>query len=78
MLCAQLHSCPCVQFYAIRLGVIQVMCRSSQDYYRKYARENFVTWNDESDPEKIKMLLDKAPADAEWVLQKVRILDMRE
>lgn len=47
-------------------------CRRERAYYQVYLRENFVTYNDEPDEDKIAALLEKATHDAEYVLQKVR------
>jgi hypothetical protein len=46
-------------------------CRASQSYYRVYIRENFVTWSDEADPDKINALISKAQSDADFILHKV-------
>lgn len=45
--------------------------RRNQEYYRTYLRENFVTWRDEDDLERIKSLVAKAEADSDYVLSKV-------
>jgi hypothetical protein len=47
-------------------------CRKAQGYYRVYVRENFVSWNDEEDHDKIQALIDKAEHDMKYILDKVR------
>jgi hypothetical protein len=51
--------------------------RRQQGYYRNYARENFVTWDDEEDEQKIAALMQKGKDDAAYIVRKVRKLTLQ-
>ena len=53
------------------MSIAAFVCRRNQTYYREYLRENFVTWRDEEDPERIEALLRRAGADADYIVNKV-------
>lgn len=48
------------------------MClfRESRTYYRNYIRQNFVAHSDETDGDRLALMLRKARDDAAWVLRK--------
>lgn len=53
-------------------SMISWACRNKQQYYQKYARENFVTWNDEQDPDRIAALITKGYDDTAYIVKTVR------
>lgn len=46
-------------------------CRSSWSYYRRHIRENFEAFADETDPQRVEQLIQRAQKDADWVVAKV-------
>eukprot|EP00884_Botryococcus_braunii_P022452 jgi/Botrbrau1/8891/Bobra.0148s0011.1 len=44
--------------------------RSSWSYYRRYIRENFEAFSDETDPQRLRQLIQQARKDAGWVVAK--------
>lgn len=49
------------------------ICRKSRSYYRVHIRQNYTAHDDETDPERIVEIIEKAERDAAWVVEKVSL-----
>eukprot|EP00892_Ulva_mutabilis_P009342 jgi/Ulvmu1/6780/UM030_0118.1 len=56
--------------YRHLLRGIRSLPPKAQSYYRVYARENMVTWQDEEDQDRIQALIKKANEDLQFILKK--------
>lgn len=52
------------------LRLTNLLPAESRGYYRNYARENFVNYKDETDPQVVQALLRRAYDHSVWVLNK--------
>jgi len=59
-----------LQLYKHLLRSVQKLPPEAQAYYKHYVKQGFNSHEDESDPERVKQIIDKAVEDASWVVQK--------
>lgn len=60
-----------VQLYRLLLRCCrQLPTAAMQQHYRHAIRQGYVSHSDEDDPERIQMMIQRAVADAGWVLDK--------
>ena len=46
-------------------------CSETRSYYKVHIRENYIAHDDETDPQRIAEIVEKAKRDAAWVVEKV-------
>jgi len=59
-----------IQLYRYLQRVIRKLPEESRDYYRHNVRQQFISHNDEVDPQRIQQILERAVEDSEWILKK--------
>ncbi|GBG67851.1 hypothetical protein CBR_g972 [Chara braunii] len=64
---------PALQLYRRIIRVSRRLPEDAVNYYRQYAKENFVTFMDESDPDRILDLIKRGVDHTKWVLRKYEI-----
>jgi len=59
-----------VQLYRHLLRRIRLLPDNSKPYYKNYVRQGFNSHKDESDPERVQQIINRAIEDAEWIVKK--------
>lgn len=59
-------------FHEIQSVIRKHLPKQTQGYYRNYCKENFYTFSDETDPQRVRDLMVRAEEHVRWVLKKVR------
>lgn len=58
-------------FREIQAVIRKYLPKQTQDYYKSYCKENFYTFSDEADPQRVRDLMVRAEEHVRWVLKKV-------
>uniref|UniRef100_A0A194AK89 LYR motif-containing protein 9 n=1 Tax=Pinctada fucata TaxID=50426 RepID=A0A194AK89_PINFU len=61
-----------VQLYRHLLKCIKVLPKDAQGYYRHYIRQGFKSHSDETDPERIKQIIERAKEDVQYIVEKYK------
>jgi hypothetical protein len=58
-------------FREIQAVIRKYLPKQTQDYYKSHCKENFYTFSDEADPQRVRDLMVRAEEHVRWVLKKV-------
>lgn len=58
------------QLYKFLLRECNKLPKGANEFYKHSIRQSFKQHTEESDPERVKVIMEKAFSDAKWVLQK--------
>ena len=60
-----------VKLYKHLVRLIQQLPGASQrDYYKNYVRSQYVSHRDETDPERVKFIIERSLENAKWIMNK--------
>ena len=60
-----------VKLYKHLLRLVQKLPEAAQrDYYRNYVKNQYRSHSDETDPERIKFIIEKSLEDSQWIMNK--------